>query len=285
MNFARDHDELVRAKLATYHYVEEPDDNDFTRYVVLLDLLKRLVPRRRYKVHLSREIQANPKARELKSVLDEVIEQLRSGQSIAPYLSKAANDLTAQDGLLVHWGIHHLHLSPAASKGADGFVARADYLLFFRVDATNAYLIDIVPHKASALFVREELVRTVDRNWPALHHEIARSGAVPLRQLTDRENKSLRKKSTNTPVQTDSRIVIPAFGAMSSGHSLDAVMAADGTALELQRLELLIRINYAVWFGRTTDWVTALRLIETRDEGYVISDGSSGKVRFFERLA
>jgi hypothetical protein len=282
MNFARDHDELVKSELAGYNYVEEPDDTDFTRHVVLLDLLKRLVPRRRYKVHLSREIQANPSAGVLKPVLDEVIEQLRSGQSIEPYLSKAASGPTAQDGLLVHWGIHHLHLSPLASAGPPGFVERADDLLFFRLDAGNAYLIDIVPHKTPALFVREELVRTVDRNWPALHHAIARPGAVLLRQLTDKENKTLRKKSANAPVQTDSRVVMPAFGAVSSGHSMDAVMAADGVALELRRLQLLIRLNYTDWFRRTPGWVTVLRLIETRDVGFVVSDAASGKVTLFE---
>lgn len=282
MNLAWDHAELVRLELARHNYVEGPDDTDFDRHVVLLDLRKRLVPRRRYKVHLSRELQANPSGRVLKPVLDEVIEKLQGGQSIEPYLSKAASGATSQDGLLVHWGIHHLHLSPLASVGSDGFVDRADDLLFFRVDAANAYLIDIVPHRTQALFVREGLVRTVDRNWPALHHAIERPGGVLLQQLNDRENKSLRKKNANAPIQADARIVMPSSGAVSSGHSMDSVMAADGVALELRRLELLLRLNYDDWFGRTHDWVTVLRLIEVKDRGYVVADAASGKVKFFE---
>lgn len=282
MNFQHDHGQLVRAELAGYNYVEGQDDTDFTRHLVLLDLRKRLVPCRRYQVHLSREILVNPKAQTLKPVLDEVMERLRNGLPIEPYLSKKASGPSERDELLVHWGIHHLHLCPIASCGSDGYVDRADDLLFFRVNEGHAYLIDIVAHATPALFVREELVKVVDRNWPELHHVIAREGARLERQMTPKEIKTLRKKNANAPVQTDSRLVMPAFGTMSSGRSMDAVVIADGVARELRRLELLIRLNYAEWFGAGPAWVTVLDLIEARDEGYVVFDSASGETKLFE---
>lgn len=282
MNFEHDHDQLVRAELAGFNYAQEPDDTDFSRQVVLLDLRKRLVPRRQCKVHLSREIRANPKTLVLKPVLDEVLERLRNGLSIEPYLSKKASGPSERDELLVHWGIHHLHLSPLTSLGVNGYVDRADELLFFRVDAGNAYLIDIVPHGSPALFVREELVRVVDRNWPELHRVVNRAGARLLHQLSPKEIKTLRGKNGNAPVQTDNRIVIPASGTMASGHSLEAVLVADGVAGELRRLQLLIRLNYAKWFGLGPVWVTVLDLIEAREEGYVVFDSASGETKLFE---
>ena len=133
-----------------------------------------------------------------------------------------------------------------------------------------------------ALFVSEELVRVVDRNWPGLHHVVARAGARLQRQMTPREIKALRRKNGNAAVQTDSRIVMPAFGTMSSGRSMEAVLVADGVSRELRRLELLIRRNYAEWFGVGLAWVTVLDLIEVRDKGYVVFDSASGETKLFE---
>ncbi|MGJ7605496.1 hypothetical protein ACSFA7_14250 [Variovorax sp. LT1R20] len=280
MNFEEDHDQLVRAELAQYGYVDEADDNALRRYLHLLDLKSRLVPVRGYKVYLSRELQAGPQSQN--PVLAEVIHRLRGGLSVEAYLSKLAKQPRKKDDLLVHWGIHHLHLSPLATVDGNGYVARSDDVLFFRVEGGNAYFIDVLHHATPSVWQREELVRIVDSNWPQLHHQMSRTNARMVRRPGPSELKVLRRKNVNVPVQIGSRVVMPAFGAMTSGSSLSGLLDADRVALELRRLALLIRLNYTAWFPPSPSPVTLLRLTDVRKEGYVIADSASGVSRLME---
>lgn len=64
------------------------------------------------------------------------------------------------------------HSPPALGRKAstdDYFSARGDFLLFAMFGVDAALLIDVLPHSGdSLLFAREDLIRVVARNWPAV---------------------------------------------------------------------------------------------------------------------
>ncbi|TSD59047.1 hypothetical protein FFI97_001575 [Variovorax sp. KBS0712] len=206
---------------------------------------------------------------------------MTAGQPLAPYLSTLANKLVTHDHLLVHWGVHHLHLEPLCTLDERGYVARADNLLFFRVNGADIHLIDILPHNPSP-FAQDELVKIVDRNWPQLHQQMR---GFTTRVLSPAQIKKLRKGNLNTAVQTDTRVVMPAFGATSAGRSLAGVLEADRIFADLRRLEGLVAENYERWFPRSSAWITNVRLVGVEKDGYNLVDGASGYTLQLERTS
>ena len=60
---------------------------------------------------------------------------LENGSSIRPYLSNRVNELYSVDGLLLDWGIHHLHFTSCYSKDKIGndilFIVEEDEKIHF----------------------------------------------------------------------------------------------------------------------------------------------------------
>lgn len=276
MNLRHDLDELARAELTWYGPSKALEGDALGVHLALFDLRQRVVRAQRYAVHWSRELRASSTGVELAALLEEVTKRMEAGAELAPYLSKAARKLGSRDHLLMHWGIHHLHLSPISTIDSTGHVARSDELLFFRVEGASIYLIDIRPHHELSVFERDQLVDIVESNWPDLHMSLNRVG--PARKLTPADVRGLRKRNVNTLVRAGERTVMPAFGVTSSGHSLSGVMEADRRSRELREIERLVRENYEAWFPKSSAWVTSIQLVGVDDRDYQIRDGATGFV-------
>jgi len=164
-----DYDRLVRLELAKYGYIEEPHHDDLSRQLILHDKQARLIEARPYRVYLSRELTSSPYLSSVRPAFDEFIECLRAARSVAPFLSKSTGTLDSKDHLLMHWGLHHAHLSSLSTMNAKGFVKRPDHLVFFRVQKGNAYLVDIVPHTGHGA---RPTTRRAGRICPGLGHEL-----------------------------------------------------------------------------------------------------------------
>jgi len=172
MNFVDDLDAMTTERLVPLGYRANSRDQAFDRFAALYAFTERTIPQISYTIRLSAEIKQNPKFKAHKKAIDEITTRLARGESLRPYLSKQAIAPAYKDGLLLSWGIHHLHLNTIDSVGKDGFVARPkgrSELLLVRIEGHTAHLIEIVPHSEQHLFWNPRLLEIVDKNWPELH--------------------------------------------------------------------------------------------------------------------
>ncbi|MDE0233918.1 MAG: hypothetical protein OXM62_02810 [bacterium] len=152
------------------------------------------------------------------------IEQIiHKGGDITPYLSKNIKKVNYNDAMLNDWGIHHLHLGARIER--DGFVERTDMLLYCRFEKGHAYFVAVLPHGSWA---KQELVKTIHENWPALIDRYRVRGVVGDR-VTDEEIKDLRKVNVNLFVEIENGVAYLPIGggAVSSGENVLDVRRAD----------------------------------------------------------
>ena len=101
------------------------------------------------------------------------------------------------------------------------FVERSDYLLFAIIADDAAYFVDVRRHHdpVGLGWVRQELLRIVHSNWPALveGHELL---GVTGDRLTDEEKQRLRKRNLNHISEFGGRAIGPiGWGVMANGSS------------------------------------------------------------------
>lgn len=280
MNLLRDFEEILKYQLDQLGY-KNPDSLEASRaFALQFDNSNREVPAYRYRVEVSDELARKVLPPELASALKEVTARLRKGQSVRPYLSKAVGFVKRLDGLLLHWGINHLHLVPYGPLNKQGFIhKRSAFLLFFRVHERVVYLIDVLPHPNecdASGWSQSYLVRVVDRHWPQLHQLIA---GVSMDAISDEDYAALRAKHICTFVNTDRGVVSAAMGVSCAGHSIESIRVFDQTIDRLERLQTLIRERYEEMFPEAKGFVTTLSLLAIVEEGFIVRNNISGKIK------
>ena len=194
--------------------------------------IRRIIPRPR-EVHFSDEIHSSlgRLARETEAdKRDEAGEAWRTvftlrhrlvnGEEVTRFLSKGAARATSQDGMLWDFGIHHFHLCRQLDDSGR-FVKRSDYLLFAIITDHAAYFVDVKRHHdpEGLGWVRQDLLRIVHSNWPALIecHELP---GVTGGRLTDQELQFLRKRNLNHATEIVGKATWPiGWGVMANGSS------------------------------------------------------------------
>lgn len=177
------------------------------------------------RVHLTPELRAHPLFSRYESVISEIREVLQRGGDLTPYLSKGIKRQgeAGRDLMQLHWGIRHLHLSTLASA-QNGFVARADHLLFFITTDNAAYLLDIAPHGEPGVFEQERLLALVHQHWPGLLMSPKGVLRTEREVRTATERRQLRKAHVNYFETVNGRVVMPTSGVTMAGSPMQASM-------------------------------------------------------------
>jgi hypothetical protein len=211
---------------------QEPADQQAILDMPFRDLLStfynwqnRRVSIRPRAVHISQELRA--KNRTEVAVL---ADKIKKGEDLNPHLSERVETVflaTPKDPglryredldlLLNEWAIHHLHISTILQP--NGFVGRGRELLFAAFRHDDAYLIDLLDHKA---FEDENLVQIATTNWPNAKLFSVTPGMKLLfpdtKPGTKPSRKQLRNAGVNTPVQLSTGIA-GASAILGSGQS------------------------------------------------------------------
>lgn len=229
MNFHRDLVDIVRSyfleKGISYDEADKVEDLA-ARYCEMR--IRNIVPVPR-QVHFSKEIHrtlgdlANGTEGQGDRVAWNTVFRLRllftNGEDLTPYLSKNIKDASSTDGLLWDYGMHHFHLGSAVEES--GFIQRSDYLLFAIVSDHDAFFVDVRKHsdRHNLQWVRQDLLKTVDANWPELSNYHALRG-IHGSTLTDEEKKELRRKNIISVVALNGKAIAPlGWGSMLDGSS------------------------------------------------------------------
>ena len=157
--------------------------------------------------------------------LAEVERRIVAGDDITPYLSRQIRDIHYQDGLLNHWGLHHLHLGD--NLESDGFAERTNLLVFARFSDEFAYFLAVLPHRGA--WTLQKLIEISHANFPASLKRYRQRGAKGT-PLTDQQVSNLRGKNVNHTVTVpDGTVYLPPGGGVaSSGDSALDTFNADG---------------------------------------------------------
>lgn len=214
--------------------------------VVYHNWLSRLIASRPRKVHVSSTLAAKLSTSQHRSVVEQIIDDIKTGRSLNRYLSRGVrtaaqvpctdakfNRRRDLDLMLIEWEMHHLHLSTDVE--ADGFVSRTSDLLFavFRQDA--AYLVDIMPHGS---WTKEHLLQVLKDELPGagVVHEV-RGIIGPARERTEEEYRKLREAGLTTMRMIGGQAVMTSGFFSGAGTSFQSTRAADHLISLLESFE------------------------------------------------
>jgi hypothetical protein len=207
----------------------------------------RLIPARPRNCHLSRELEGSEKATEHRMDLDALVAEIVAGADLTSHLSKKvatayqaggdAIDTHVRDDrdlLLAEWGVYHLHLAQAV--GEDGFVTRANDLIFAMFAPNDAYLIGIYGHGSWGL---TEVLEIVVRHWPDAKLMLPTHAIGLTQKFTGEERLQLRKAGVASPmIEVDGKVwVASALGQTLDGKASRAGQRAMGVMWTLSRWE------------------------------------------------
>ena len=233
VDFLADLADIVRGCLADegIEYCGSGDPGDLAA-LYCETRIRRVIPRPR-EVHFSDEIHSSlgGLAREADAdKRDGALEAWRtvftlrhllvSGEQVTQFLSKGVAEATSQDGMLWDFGMHHFHLRRRLDHSGR-FVERSDYLLFAIIADDAACFVDVRKHHdpQGLGWVRQDLLRIVHSNWPALveSHELR---SVTGDRLTDQKKQLLRKRNLNHVSEFGGKAIGPiGWGVMANGSS------------------------------------------------------------------
>lgn len=270
MQFVRDLDLMVLARLAEHGYARQQGDTTNSRFALLMSHTERLIPERKYAVHTSRELDERQLPPDNARALAEIVHRLQNGLSLKPYLSKRVERPETGDGLLLSWGLLHLHLNPISTAASNGFVTRSDTLLMLRLEENRAYLVDIQPHSDPDWTVNTRLLEIINSNWPELLREI--SGVTP-HQHTSQEMKALRSIHMNFVVGVGGRAISTNI-VSSGGISMAAQLQYDSLCIELENVERDVRQRFYMYFPHSlrtvSPWIQHIELTSIEDEFFTL---------------
>jgi hypothetical protein len=243
MNLLVDLKEIVRAQLTARGAIWSHSDDAERLLLRVLNLESKTLSANPRRVHFSAEFETQRAALTVveKVALRDIIREFENGDDVNAHLSKASVDTKITDQLLAHWGIHHIHISNWKDKPGDYFYARTGPLIFALVGRSDVYFLEIYPHgKGHAeTWTRQELLKTVEKNWPALLDCVELNDAIDLgRDSTDQDLIDLRKANINVSTKVAGRIVGPlGGGVMGDGTPLRQKVRAMKTIKAISELE------------------------------------------------
>lgn len=192
-----------------------------------------------YNVYKSKNFRYLP---EFTRGLDQIINILKDGGDISPYLSKGVVDLE-DDPMFNDWGVLHLHLGEKMEKNTK-YIKRTGPLLFVYFKERNAYLINIYNHGD---WTKKDVLQTMYNNWPELIEPFILKELSGLStSYLETDHKKLRSSGSFVLVELSdkkgNKIVImpPGLGLASSGDAIIDIQGYDDKVERVMMFEELI---------------------------------------------
>jgi hypothetical protein len=198
-------------------------------------------------VHFSKEFACPPV---VQNGLNQLVNVIKTGQDISPYLSTRVERINYLDGMFNDWEVLHLHLGEQAAPRDPRFIERTNELLFLILKQNDAFLINVFDHNVN--WTNKSILQTVHNNWPTLIEPFILQGAIGLEQsYTMEEHFELRKAGITVMMElTDTSgdtfvIAPPGLGITTSGDSVKDVRIYHNDIRRIRMIEQWARDNIA----------------------------------------
>ena len=185
---------------------------------------------------------------DLRAFLGTATSSLRQRHKEAPKSGAAKGKLRWQPDLLFSdWGIHHFHLGPDLdAKGKK--VLRSERVLFAYLTNTDAYFIDVLPHKKAdggIAWADKEILEKLDSEWPDVLARFELRGVMlPAKSdsPSSAEIHSLRQTGVNPMLTINNKVYLgPGMGIATDRSSTRAVRLSDEIRYELNQMDQMFR--------------------------------------------
>lgn len=207
-------------------------------------------------VHWSRELRATNLDPKLLAGIQRIESTAVAGGDLNPFQTTLLvnfnradkrEGIAHKDGMLLDWGITHMHLGPP--KNRQLFVKRTRQLLFVMVRQDDLYLLTVEDHNS---FPRDSVLEIVHKNWPQLlDAHRAPPSVVGFEDafsagLTDQERTEMRE-SMMMPVQMSDGTMYfaPGGGVTTRGSSAMAIDRANALLRTIQVIEGQVKASAA----------------------------------------
>lgn len=190
-------------------------------------------------VHFSKEFVCPPV---VQNGLDQLVNVIKTGQDISPYLSTRVDNINYLDGMFNDWEVLHLHLGEQPYPRDPRFKDRTNELLFLMLKPNDAFLINVLDHNVN--WADKSILQTVYDNWPELIKPFILKGVINLGQSYSMEDHfELRKAGITVmmeltgPLGESLVIAPPGLGITTSGDSLADIREYDNHIERIQGIE------------------------------------------------
>lgn len=247
--------EVLNCQISTVQY-------EFNlQFIDYIEATNRIIPPRNFETELSTELMASPDFSVYQNAIQQILSNFESGISNRAYHSKGVLNQGTQDLLLNDWGIYHFHLG--ATVESDGFISRTGPVLFFKINGSQIYFLDILEHGQANpdVWVDEHLIRILKNNWPDYVEKFRMRGMVGNQMFTARERKGMRKHGASSPISIDGDLYIaPGMGLASSGTASRYVSRAANALNKIEKYQNYLMNQEVIEFK---DGVTLNDLTDT----------------------
>jgi hypothetical protein len=193
-------------------------------YTIIYKLIFPLKPRTvSYSQELEEKIRNNSIPQNKLDSLEEVKEKFENGEDVNSYLSRGSLESKVEDGLLIDWRVHHLHLSLNKVSG-DYFYKRSDWLLLFYYDPDQVCFIDVSKHLKGTEWAYDDILSIFEKNWPEILEEHQMKFFNKAEALSPSDRYSFRKNGVYSFVEINGKVFTPPGGGFNSDGSSIAVM-------------------------------------------------------------
>ncbi|MFM5438810.1 hypothetical protein ACET9K_04980 [Aeromonas enteropelogenes] len=212
----------------------------------MFNILRNYITPKPRKVHIAKGLKF---PREYLTGINHVIDEITNGVNLMPRCSrKQLNQRGHIDGMLLDWGIHHLHIgTKKVNNGKNkGLIEGGKYILFCCFHDDDAYLIGLYDHKS---WTKANVIEVIANNWDFILEPYYLRGVVGLsREVNDSDRLLLRNSQINTPIKVGNKFYFgPGGGMTCSGYGANEV----GNALEIMRA----MDNLSDWVSDNTEYL------------------------------
>lgn len=116
------------------------------------------------------------------NVVSQILNKIEKGEPLLEYQSRLLKNADFDDGMLMDWGVQHLHLGDSIES--DGFVKRTKELLFAKFTPDAAYILGIFEHNDWSTL---KVLEIIHENWPEAIEQYKVRNIVDISHCPDEE--------------------------------------------------------------------------------------------------
>lgn len=227
LSYDFDHDVYLSAQryIAKLGYTPLKDCDATQLLSQMFNILRNHITPKPRRVHIAKGLKF---PREYLTSINHVIDEITNGVNLMPRCSrKQLSRYGHTDGMLLDWGIHHLHIGTkkVINGKSKGLVEGGKYILFCYFHDNDAYLIGLYDHKS---WTKTHVLEVIANNWDFILEPYHLRDVVGLaREIEDPDRLRLRNAQINVPVKIGNRFYFgPGGGMTCSGFGYNEVRNA-----------------------------------------------------------
>jgi hypothetical protein len=166
--------------------------------------------------------------------------KLSAGEDVNGHLSLRSLQPNNTDGLLIDWGIHHMHLSLRPHGMDTRFLDRTGPIALSHITAHDAYLLTVLNHGS---WTDRSIITILVRRFPEAVESFEMRGVLPDLSVTDEIIKACRALGVVYVIAVDGKSYRPPSFAGSANLSERAYQRTEHAIRQVETLEKAVLAN------------------------------------------